>query len=184
MKPMSSVFASGVVFALVSIGANAQTDPGSATPADPINASAPSGTYTEAVVQVVFSDETDSEHPLTVTDLDNAAPQIHTFFTDLSYGKLNFQTNFIRVHLPVTWASYAICHYCGFNALMGDAINAAIALNSSFFAGANGVSVMVLSTYGAGNFTNFGLQTYPGISQQVLQSLLSEAPLSQVNPSW
>jgi hypothetical protein len=88
------------------MGANAQTDPGSATPESPIAASAPSGAYSEAVVQVVFSDETDSEHPLSVTDLDNTGPELNKYFSDLSYGKLNFQTSFIRLHLPKTWASY------------------------------------------------------------------------------
>ena len=144
-------------------------------------AGAPTGTYTEAVVQVVFSDETDSQH-FSVSDLNAAASQIQTFFSDLSYGKLTLQSHFIRVHLSTTYASYGICHYCNFNTLMNDAINGAIALNSTFFAGADGVSVLVLGIYGTGNYTDFGLQTYSGLSQQVLQSLLAES--STANPIW
>src|SRR5690242_1347079 len=117
MKTRSWVLTASL-FALVSTGANAQTDSGEAATNDSINASAPSGTYTEAVVQVVFSDETAAEHPLSVTDLNNAAPEIHKYFSELSYGKLNMQVRFIRVFLttipeepgtPATWANYQSC---------------------------------------------------------------------------
>src|SRR4029077_9864206 len=99
MKLTSSLLASGVVFALLSIGAHAQTDPDNETPVGRPYTSAPSGTYTEAVVQVVFSDETAGEHPLSVTDLNNSAAEIHTFFSQLSYGKLDMEVRFIRVFL-------------------------------------------------------------------------------------
>ena len=177
------------LFALVSIGANAQTDPGSATPEDTINASAPSGTYTEAVVQVVFSDETPGEHPLSVTDLNNAAPEIHKFFSQLSYGKLDMEVRFIRVHLttipeepatPATWANYQSCgSACN---LAVDATNAALVSDSTFLNGVNGISILVLQKYAAAGVTGFGLESYPGLTQQVVQSRLPEGPKNTVNP--
>jgi hypothetical protein len=188
MKLTSRVLASGVVFALVSIGAHAQSDPGSEAPTESINASAPSGTYTEAVVQVVFSDETAGEHPLSVTDLDNAAPEIHKFFSQLSYGKLDMGVRFIRVFLttipeepgtPATWANFQSCG-SGCN-LTVDATNAALVSDSTFLNGVNGISILVLKKY-AGDVTGFGLESYPGLTQQVVQSRLAEVPKNTVNP--
>ncbi len=177
------------LFALISIGANAQTDPGSDASTASINASAPSGTYTEAVVQVVFSDETAGEHPLSVTDLDNAAPEIHKYFSDLSYGKLNMQVRFIRVFLttipeesgtPATWANFQSCG-SGCN-LTVDATNAALVSDSTFLNGVNGISILVLQKYAAAGVTGFGLESYPGLTQQVVQSRLPEVPKNTVNP--
>jgi hypothetical protein len=144
-------------------------------------ANAPTGTYKEAVIQIVFSDETDADHPLTVADLDAAGPVIHTYFSDLSYGKLNLELSFIRVHLSTTFASYGICFRCGFNPLLQDAINAAIASDSTFFNSMSGVSILILPSYGEGDFTDFGLNSYSGFPQQVEQSLLSE---TTPNPFW
>ncbi|MGA2880751.1 MAG: Ig-like domain repeat protein [Bryobacteraceae bacterium] len=176
------------LIAFVSIGANAQTDPDSATSDSSTAASAPLGKYTEAVVQVVFSDETAAEHPLAVSDLDNAAPEINKFFNQLSYGKLNLEVHFIRVHLtnipeepatPATWANYQACgSSCN---LTVDAANAALALDSSFLNGVNGISFMVLQMY-AGDVTAFGLESFPGLTQQVVQSRLAEVPKNTVNP--
>jgi hypothetical protein len=189
MKLTSRVLASGVFFALLSTSAHAQTDGGSEASTDSINASAPSGTYTEAVVQVVFSDETAGEHPLSVTDLDNAALEIHKFFSQLSYGKLNMQVRFIRVFLttipekpatPATWANYQSCG--GGCNLTVDATNAALVSDSTFLNGVNGISILVLQKYSAAGVTGFGLESYPGLTQQVVQSRLPEGPKNTVNP--
>jgi hypothetical protein len=189
MKLTSSLLASGVVFALLSIGAHAQTDPDSETPVGRPYTSAPSGTYTEAVVQVVFSDETAGEHPLSVTDLNNSAAEIHTFFSQLSYGKLDMEVRFIRVFLttipeepgtPATWANYQSCgSSCN---LTVDATNEALVSNSNFLNGVNGISVLVLQKYAAAGVTGFGLESYPGLTQQVVQSRLPEGPKNTVNP--
>ena len=146
-----------------------------------VAATAPAGAYNEAVIQIVFSDETDPEHPLTVADLNALKTPIHNFFSDLSYKKLNFQITFIRVHLPTTFASYGICFRCGFNSILQDAINAAQTSDPTFFDGANGVSILILPKYSEGDYTDFGLNSYSGLTQQVEQSLLSE---STPNPVW
>ncbi len=152
-------------------------------------ASAPTGKYTEAVVQIVFSDETDSEHPLALTDLNNAAPEINKFFSQLSYGKLDMEVSFIRVNLTTipeesstaaTWANYAACgSACN---LTVDATNAALALNPNFLNGVNGISILVLAKYGGNGITGFGLESYPGLTQQVVQSRLPENPKDTVDP--
>ena len=152
------------------------------------HAGAPTGKYQEAVVQVVFSDETDAEHPLSVADLNNATPEIHKFFSELSYGKLNMQIRFARVHLTTipedsaaaTWANYQACGSSCNLAL--DAVNAALAADSTFLNGVNGISVMVLQTYTPAGVTGFGLESWPGLTQQVVQSRLPEGPKNTVNP--
>ena len=149
-----------------------------------VAATAPAGAYNEAVIQIVFSDETDPEHPLTVADLNALKTPIHNFFSDLSYKKLNFQITFIRVHLPATFASYSICFRCGFNSLLQDAINAAQASDSTFFDGANGVSILILPKYSESDYTDFGLNSYSGLTQQVEQSLLSESTPDPVWGGW
>jgi Bacterial Ig-like domain (group 3)/CARDB len=146
-----------------------------------LSPNAPSGAYHEAVIQIVFSGETDAEHPLTVADLNSFTPAIHAFFSDLSYTKLSLTTTYIRVHLPTTFASYGICFRCAPNSLMQDAINAALALDPSFFDDANGVSILILPTYGESDYTDFDLNSYSGISQQVTESVLSE---DTPNPVW
>ncbi len=158
-------------------------------PAGSAYAGAPTGKYQEAVVQIVFSDETDAEHPLAVTDLDNAAPEINKFFSQLSYGKLNMQVRFIRVHLTTipedgsiaaTWANYQACgSTCN---LAQDATKAAVALDNTFLNGANGISVLILAKYAAAGVTGFGLESWPGLTEQVVQSRLPENPKNTVNP--
>jgi len=180
MKLVAMVLSGIAALALVS-GANAQTDLGSAPSEISPSATAPTGSYTEAVVQIVFSDETDSQHPFTVADLDATSSTIDTYFSDLSYGKLDFKIRYIRVHLSTTFSSYSICFRCNFNTLMNDAINAAVALDSTFFDGAKGVSVLILPKYGESNYTWFAFESYSALTHAVAQSLLSEA---QPNPIW
>jgi hypothetical protein len=149
--------------------------------AEMIHASAPAGTYNEAVLQIVFSDETPAEHPLTLADLNALKTPIHTFFSDLSYTKLDFQIKFARVQLPTTFASYGICFRCSFNSVLQDAINAELIADSTFFDGQKGLSILILPKYSEGDYTDFGLNSYSGVTQQVEQSLLSEAT---PNPVW
>src|SRR5271166_6017521 len=72
-------------------------------------ANAPTGEYQEAVVQIIFSDETPAEHPLALADLNKSAPEMHEYYTGLSYGKLNFQIHFARVTLGNTYSFYQTC---------------------------------------------------------------------------
>jgi len=149
--------------------------------AEIVHASAPAGTYNEAVIQIVFSDETAAEHPLTLADLNALKTPIHNFFSDLSYKKLDFQIKFARVQLPTTFASYSICFRCGFNSLLQDAINAELIADSTFFNGQNGLSILILPKYSEGDYTFFDLNSYSGVTQQVEESLLSE---TTPNPVW
>lgn len=109
---------------------------------------APTGTYHEAIVQVVLKGETVSEHFSTST-LNVTIPELHKFFSDLSYGKLNFQAQYIQVTLSNDWAFYGICGTCSALPLLKAAVKAALADDPTFFTGADGVSVLVLdkSTY-------------------------------------
>jgi hypothetical protein len=137
-------------------------------------AGAPVGKYVEAVVQVVFSDESDSDHPQSLTDLANAGTEIHQFFSDLSYGKLDFEVHFARVHLSKTLAEYSACgSSCNY---AFDATAAAQAADPTFLdSTTNGISVLILEKY-AGSVTGFGFINWPGLQQQVVSSRLAEHP--------
>jgi CARDB protein len=143
-------------------------------------AGAPTGEYQEAVVQIIFSDETPAEHPLTIADLNASAPEMHKYYTNLSYGKLNFQIHFARVSLANTYSFYQTCG--GSCDMTQDAVTAALAGDSTFLSGVKGVSVLVLNKYGAGDFTEFGPRTFSGVTGTFVQSLLSELPKNTVNP--
>jgi hypothetical protein len=137
--------------------------------------SAPVGKYTEAVVQVVFSDEADSDHPQSLTDLQNAAVEIHQFFSDLSYGKLDFEVHFARVRLSKTLAEYSACGAgCNYNS---DATNAALAADPTFLdSTTNGISILILAKYIGASATGWGLSNWPGIQQQVATTTIRELP--------
>ena len=118
LPAMSYALITTAALAFLGISAQAQSDPGSDAGTSTLSTAAPTGTYVEAVVQVVFSDETDGEHPLAVSDLNAAGTEIYTFFSQLSYGKLDMEVRFIRVHLttipeepatPATWANFQAC---------------------------------------------------------------------------
>jgi hypothetical protein len=155
-----------------------------------IDAAAPTGKYVESVIQIVFSDETDSDHPLSETDLNNAGPEIQKFFSELSYGKLNMELRFIRVHLKTisgtsgtsaTWANYEACgSSCS---VFVDAANAALALDRTFTDGAGGVSILILEKYLSRDFTEFAPVNLPGTSAPVVRSKLRELPKNTVNPT-
>jgi CARDB len=141
---------------------------------------APTGKYVEAVVQIVFSDEHDSDHSLSLSDLKTSASEINNFFTGLSYGKLDFEIYFARVHLPKTYADYVTCaSTCN---LSTDATNAAVADNPLFLDGVNGISTLILTKYVTRDITGLQLVSWPGVQQQVASSALRETPKITVTP--
>ncbi len=144
------------------------------------HANAPTGEYKEAVVQIIFSDETAAEHPLTLADLDASAPEMNEYFSNLSYGKLDFETHFARVNLANTYSFYQTCG--GSCDMTQDAVTAALSADSTFLNGTKGVSVLILNMYGAGDFTEFGPRTFSGVSGTFVTSVLSELPLNTVQP--
>jgi len=60
------------------------------------------GPYTEALIQVTFSDESDSAHAYSVDTLQQAGYELGTFFDALSYGKLKLNVVTARVKLGNT----------------------------------------------------------------------------------
>ena len=144
----------------------------------PVSAqTAPTGPFTQAVVQVVFSDEQDSDH-MTLATLDAAGKEMHDYFARLSYGKLDFQIRFIRVHLPDTLANLGAQPTPWFY----NATDAAIAADANFFKGAQGIGILILNKYGGADTTYGGMQNWPNISQPIVSSLLHEYPLDPVHP--
>jgi hypothetical protein len=140
---------------------------------------APTGEYQEAVVQIIFSDETAAEHPLTLADLNKSAPEMNEYYTNLSYGKLDFQIHFARVNLANTYSFYQACSSCD---LKQDAVTAALSADSTFLSGVKGVSILILNKYAAGNFTDFGPRSFTGATGTFVTSLLAELPLNTVEP--
>src|ERR1700678_440328 len=140
---------------------------------------APTGEYQEAVVQIIFSDETAAEHPLTLADLNKSAPEMNEYYTNLSYGKLDFQIHFARVNLANTYSFYQTCSSCD---LKQDAVTAALSADSTFLSGVKGVSILILNKYAAGNFTDFGPRSFTGATGTFVTSLLAELPLNTVEP--
>src|SRR5215470_18394822 len=90
------------------------------------------GTYKVAIVRIRYSDSP-SSHTYTNAQMDQAMGEIHTFFSELSYGQLNMQLTWKDVTLSNNTAHYwTACpvsedpgRYCLSDDLFRDAAEAA-----------------------------------------------------------
>ena len=147
---------------------------------------APTGTFTEAILQVTFSDQTDAAHVYSVATLQQAATEINSFFSKLSYGKLNFVVKVARVEMKNTTAYYfghcetdtspVVEDRC--TQFTQDAVAAEQLIDPHFFDGVGGVATLV-SPHGKGQFTWTTINVGPGAGQSVQRSYLQEfSPLT------
>jgi M6 family metalloprotease-like protein len=102
------------------------------------------GTYNEAIIRVKFSDTTST--PYTLTQLQQAATEIHDFFSLLSYSKLGMQVTAVEVQLNNPSTSYN-----NVDQLIQDAAQAAATAHFDFTS-INGISV--LYPFCGGDWTN------------------------------
>jgi CARDB len=141
---------------------------------------APVGTYSEAVLQVTFSDQTDAVHANDLPALQQAAPEINSFYDQLSYRKLNFATKAARVKLGNTKAYYTSqCELDTTPTVLGrctqltsDAVAAEVLVDSHFFDGVDGVAILMAQQ--GRDFTT--PPNDPGLGHEVQRSYLHEHP--------
>jgi hypothetical protein len=143
---------------------------------------APTGTYTEALLEITFSDQTDAVHTYDLSALMQAASEINSFYAQLSYGKLNFVVKPARVKLANTTAYYyghcendtkpPVEDRC--TQFTTDAVAAELKADPHFFDGVDGVATLV-SHQGNGQFSWTPIDV--GIGHDVQRSYLQEFPL-------
>jgi hypothetical protein len=121
-----------------------------ATPAT-ANRPAPTGRFTEAIIEITFSDTTDASHTITMPNLALAGGELKQWFALASYGKLDFEVKTARTTLSNTRAYYqghcendtnpVVLDRCG--DYLTAAVNAVKATQPTFFGDVNGISVLV-----------------------------------------
>jgi hypothetical protein len=148
---------------------------------------APTGVFTEAIVEITFSDTTDASHTITTTALSQAGTELTQWFAIQSYGTLDFRVKTARVTVSNTRAYYQghcqndtappVLDRCA--EFLKAAVNAVKATQSNFFTDVKGISTLVPEVAPAnGQFSWTPIDV--GIGHDVQRSYLKEevAPAS------
>ena len=125
---------------------------------------APTGKFILALLQVTFSDQSDSVHAYSVATMQQAANEMSAYYGLLSYQKLNLLVVTARVRLGNTTAYYEghcdadipLLDHC-YN-LTQDAVAAEKAVAPGFFNGVSAVSIVI-----PGSFHSFTVPPLSGI---------------------
>lgn len=143
---------------------------------------APAGTFTVAILQVTFSDQTSAVHTYDLTQLQQAGTELNGFFSQLSYGKLNFVIKPAQVSLNNTTTYYyghcendsnpPVQDRCA--QFTNDAVTAELKTDPHFFDNVDGVATLI-AHQGNGQFSWIPIDV--GIGHDVQRSYLQEFPL-------
>lgn len=126
------------------------------------------GKFTEALLQVTFSDQSDGVHAYSVATVQQAGNEMSAFYHKLSYNKLTLITKAARVKLGNTTAYYEghcdtdIPNYDHCFNLTQDAVAAQKSIDPSFFNGVDAVMVII-----PGGFHSFTIPPLSGVGTPV-----------------
>ncbi len=126
------------------------------------------GQYDVALLRVRFTDTSDALY--TVAELTAAGGELHDYFDQLSFGKLNLRVTVADVSVPHSWNEYLACTGASCPSLIADAAERAAAGGLSF-AGVEGILIVRAGCRTNDGWTN-GPATIsrPGVSGTFQQS--------------